>query len=209
MAAPTVGGVTAPPLLRRLLLWAATASGLEVAVVALTWTAIAVAAYVGATTVLYTAALAARPALADRLGAVTPAIGRRLARRLVAAALLTGTWAPAGTATAAVPPPGLRVPAARDAATMELPIGRVADVPAPVVASPAATAVVRVRAGEHLWSIAGRHLADARGIPVAELPVADVARYWRRVVDANAPSLPSGDPDLVHPGDEIRLPPLR
>lgn len=57
-----------------------------------------------------------------------------------------------------------------------------------------------VRPGDHLWSIAEASLADALGRPPTD---AEVAPYWRRVVEAN-PQL--ANPDLIFPGDEVVLP---
>jgi hypothetical protein len=61
-------------------------------------------------------------------------------------------------------------------------------------------------AGEHLWSIAETTLADAGdGDPTD----AEIARYWQSVIDLNRDRLPDpGNPDLVHPGLRIELPPL-
>lgn len=60
-----------------------------------------------------------------------------------------------------------------------------------------------VRRGEHLWSIAESELRVRHG-PTAGPP--QVAAYWRRVVEANRGSIRSGDPDLIHPGERVRLP---
>lgn len=64
----------------------------------------------------------------------------------------------------------------------------------------------RVERGQHLWGIARAHLAAASGRPAADLHPAEVAPYWRRLIDANASRLRSGDPDLIHPGEELVLP---
>lgn len=60
---------------------------------------------------------------------------------------------------------------------------------------------VIVEKGDHLWKISAQHLdeVDPRG---------RVAPYWRRVVEVNTPSLRSGDPDLIYPGEVIELPPM-
>lgn len=61
-----------------------------------------------------------------------------------------------------------------------------------------------VRPGDHLWSIAGEHLA----IVLDRTPTADEhRRYWVHVVKAACPVIRSGDPDLIYPGEEITLPP--
>jgi nucleoid-associated protein YgaU len=62
-----------------------------------------------------------------------------------------------------------------------------------------------VQPGDSMWSIAAsvltRHLA-------ATPKVGDIARYWLALIAANAPDLPvPGDPDLLYPGDTVRLPP--
>jgi len=74
--------------------------------------------------------------------------------------------------------------------------------------SPTAGATHTVARGEHLWSIAARQVATATGKPPADVAPADIAPYWRRVVEVNRPRLRSGDPDLVFPGEVVELPPL-
>ncbi len=62
----------------------------------------------------------------------------------------------------------------------------------------------RVEAGEHLWSIAEAVLAEARGPEVAD---ADVAAYWRALIEANRDALPDpANPDLIRPGQALELP---
>lgn len=58
---------------------------------------------------------------------------------------------------------------------------------------------VIVEKGDHLWKISARHLE-------AHSPGLRVAPYWLRVIEVNTPSLRSGDPDLIYPGEVIRLP---
>lgn len=61
-----------------------------------------------------------------------------------------------------------------------------------------------VRSGDHLWNIAERVLADHLGHAPTD---AQVAPYWRRVVEANRQHLPDpGNPDLVLPGMTVELP---
>jgi nucleoid-associated protein YgaU len=62
-------------------------------------------------------------------------------------------------------------------------------------------AAVTVRPGDHLWKISARHLHQ-------NSPDSRVSPYWRRVVAVNTPSLRSGDPDLIYPGETITLPPI-
>jgi len=67
--------------------------------------------------------------------------------------------------------------------------------------------VHRVRPGDNLWVIARDRLAHATGRDAGTLPEREVARYWLDVVEANRAGLRSGDPDLIYPGELIRLPP--
>ena len=63
----------------------------------------------------------------------------------------------------------------------------------------------QVRRGDHLWSIAGEHLA----IVLDRQPTRDEHRnYWVEVVDTARPIIRSGDPNLIYPGEEIPMPPL-
>lgn len=187
-------------------------------------------AYLTVVGVLYLLAVLLRAPRAVRaLARVTPAGIRAVAERTVAVGLLTATWAaPAAAADAGGLPPGLRVPATADsgvrAPALVLPTvpGPTAGPPTPEAAppplvapprrpAPEATAPARrvtVAAGDHLWGIAARALADARGTDVRQVAVGDVAGYWAEVVRTNRASLRSGDPDVIHPGEEIRLPPV-
>lgn len=62
-----------------------------------------------------------------------------------------------------------------------------------------AGAVVRARPGDSLWSIAARTVGP-------EADRAELAAYWHRVVALNAAAT-GADPDLIHPGQQVRLPP--
>lgn len=210
--------------------WLATNPPADVAIGLALPVAALLAAYLTAVGALYLLALLLRaPRAARAVARVTPAGIRAVAERIVAVGLLTTTWAAPATAIADVGglPPGLRVPTTADvgvrAPDLDLPtVPAPTPVPAapeaapPVVAPPrdpaagstAATRWVTVVAGDHLWGIAARALADARGIDVRQLAVGDVAGYWTEVVRTNRGSLRSGDPDLIHPGEEIRLPPV-
>lgn len=64
---------------------------------------------------------------------------------------------------------------------------------------PRAGTTVLVRPGDSLWTLAARALGDGASR-------AEVASYWRRLLDLNAPAT-GADPDLVHPGQRLRLPP--
>lgn len=63
----------------------------------------------------------------------------------------------------------------------------------------AAHPTVLVRPGDTLWAIASRLLPPGAG-------AAAVDRSWRRIARANTVRLP--DPDLLHPGTRLRVPPL-
>lgn len=53
--------------------------------------------------------------------------------------------------------------------------------------------------GDHLWKISAHHLG-------AHSSTSDLGQYWRRLIDHNIDTLISGDPDLIYPGEVIRLP---
>jgi LysM domain len=59
-----------------------------------------------------------------------------------------------------------------------------------------------IRVGDTLWGIAAAHL------PPAKRSAAAVDRYWRQLYRANRAVL-GPDPDLIHPGTRLRLPPDR
>jgi len=60
----------------------------------------------------------------------------------------------------------------------------------------------RVVPGDHLWSIASAQVSSHLGRPASD---AEIGRYWVEVIGAN-PHI--ADPDVIHPGDEVVLPPL-
>ena len=64
---------------------------------------------------------------------------------------------------------------------------------------------VTVSPGDNLWDISEAQLQNRLGRPPTNSEVAD---YWRRVIDANQGHLQSGDPNLIYPGETIRLPDL-
>lgn len=72
---------------------------------------------------------------------------------------------------------------------------------------PAVPATHTIAPGEHLWLIAAEQLAVATGREAATLSAVEIAPYWTRVCMHNAARLPSGNPNLVHPGEVIELPP--
>ena len=63
---------------------------------------------------------------------------------------------------------------------------------------------IRVEPGDTLWAIAANHLE--RGTR-REPSAAEISRHWRAIIDLNIDRLRSGDPDLIHPGEDILLPP--
>jgi nucleoid-associated protein YgaU len=65
-----------------------------------------------------------------------------------------------------------------------------------------------VAAGENLWTIAAAALGSAPRSAPGALSDRAIAPYWASVVAANRPFLRSRDPDLIYPGEVIRLPPV-
>ncbi len=65
-----------------------------------------------------------------------------------------------------------------------------------------------VRAGDHLWAIAANRVAGATGRQPDDVPAADVAPYWRSLVDENRSRLRSGRPGLIYAGERLSLPPV-
>ncbi len=60
--------------------------------------------------------------------------------------------------------------------------------------------------GDHLWHVAEATLAQEWGRPPTD---AEVAPYWTAVVEANRGVLVDpANPDLIHPGQTFRLPPV-
>jgi hypothetical protein len=67
---------------------------------------------------------------------------------------------------------------------------------------------ISVVKGDNLWTIARDRLATAPGAGSREPTDREVADYWAQVKEVNRDELPSGDPDLIAPGDKIVLPPV-
>jgi hypothetical protein len=112
----------------------------------------------------------------------------------------TGTTSPAPTTVPLVAP---TTPPPVVTTTPAVPVA-----PAVPPPSPAAGTTHTVTGGEHLWSIAAARVASASRRASADLAPADIAPYWLRVVELNRHRLRSGNPDLVHPGEVVELPPL-
>jgi len=155
--------------------------------------------------------------LADALA--LPAVARLvkggLGLGLVAATTVqpSGAATPPGHGTATMTPAPTRSPSAT--ATMAPTTGTATmqpvPAPAPAPAPPPPTAAVvattwTVAPGESFWSIAEEVLADAWGRPATD---AEVDPYWRTLVERNRARLADpDDPDLLHPGQVLDLPPL-
>ena len=60
-----------------------------------------------------------------------------------------------------------------------------------------------VARGDHLWAVAEATLAD-HGLDTDD---ATTAAYWRELIEANRATI-GEDPDLIHPGDVLVLPPM-
>jgi nucleoid-associated protein YgaU len=148
---------------------------------------------------------------------VAPAWIQRTVERAVASALAmtlaAGPAAATTTATSAPPPvevvvrpPVAPVPLDPTAPADAAPTGVAPDDAAPADAAPADPAEDLderrhvVAAGENLWVIA-RGVLSAGGTTPTDR---EVHAYWIRLIQAN--DVPSGDPDLIHPGEVLRLP---
>ena len=59
-----------------------------------------------------------------------------------------------------------------------------------------------VQPGDTLWDIAAAHL------PEDQRSAANINQYWRQIYAENRQVL-GEDPNLIHPGDELRIPPFQ
>jgi len=212
--------------------WLASAGTVDALMAVLRVGALAVGWWLLATTLLTAVAgLAGADGVAARVRPLTLAAVRGAVDRCVAAGVSVTLVVPGPAAVAAqdaLPPPGVGEPAVvepHEPASPPSPEAMAAPrqggdaparqgepradprAPAPDTAGHAQAQVHVVAAGEHLWRIAADHLAAHRGVARAQLTPGDVASYWHALVAANADRLRSGDPDLVYPGERIRLPP--
>lgn len=141
-------------------------------------------------------------AAADRL---SPAVLRRLAGTAVAVSMSVGVAGPAGAGDG-TGSPGTAVMVVLDE---EQPASPAIPVPvsAPQAPAPAPAprpAEVRVAPGDSFWRLAEVAVAHAQGAAPDE---DDVARYWRRLVEANRERLVDpGNADLLLPGQVVALP---
>jgi hypothetical protein len=58
--------------------------------------------------------------------------------------------------------------------------------------------------GDNLWDLAAARLAARPASPSATVP--EIAAYWVRVCLANRPTLRSGNPGVIYPGETVELP---
>lgn len=142
---------------------------------------------------------------------VVPPVVRRLVLAACGASLAGGLALPAQADHAAAPPPesgqhatrarlvGLPVPDLTTSTTAWL--GAVAEPEHRTGTRPTEPEprTVRVGAGDTLWALAEASLPTGAG-------AAAIDRRWREIYRANAGTL-GADPDLIHPGQRIVLPP--
>lgn len=170
------------------------------------WVALGCAWYLASVTVLSTAGAVVGWRPLRRLDAVVtlPAV-RRLVRAGLGATLAVGISLGPGAAAAAAPgPPGASGQPAPLAQLDEVP-GRTAPPPVPETVEVAARSGSHVvQEGESFWSIA----ADLTAAELGGTPDdAEVFERWVELIDVNRDRLHvPGDPDLLLPGQELRVP---
>ena len=143
-----------------------------------------------------------RPRLARRISPVLP-VGLR---RLVEVAIVSACVALPALPAQAVTPERVSTVVDDQPVVRAPETARPAPVPTPAIAPPPQVRHhVIVRAGDSLWLIARAWLTDASGRAPAD---AEIANYWRAVIAANRPTLRSGDPSLIYPGEILVLPPV-
>jgi LysM domain len=191
--------------------WLRTASSEDAVAGSLRLVALALAWWLLLSTAAYAlAGLARVPALVRVSGVVALPGIRRCVQRALAASFLTSATLTGGISVAgAGESPPTRTVEVRDGRAIEAvpdlsptpptttpPPAPPAPDPPPVPAEPPRQHVVAP--GDSLWTIAVRQVADD----------GDVTPYWTRLVDANRHTLRSGNPNLIHPGEVVELPPL-
>lgn len=164
-------------------------------------------AWVGLSSVLYAAARLAgfRPGSVQWI-AIGPV--RRVVEAFLAGSLVMSTSigaAAAGTEVTPSTPPG-----DVSAAYLPDPLRRREAIVSPPVTGTeeertrdGSPSTVVVAPGDTLWALAEARLREALGSVPSEH---EVAVYWAETVATNLDRLASDDPDLIFPGEEVRLP---
>ncbi len=185
--------------------WAAARTPVEAAAAVLRLAALGAAAWLLATTVLGVAAGALRwRGVAAAVARWSPPVVRRVVRSALGAGLASALVAGPAGAEAAGPPPTMVLLPGDDEAPPPPPT--TVEAPSPPPAPPPPEPTVVLVPGDHLWSVAERTLAAAWSREPSDR---EVTAYWRRLVTLNRADLPDpDDPDLVFPGDVVRLPPV-
>jgi hypothetical protein len=176
--------------------------------------ALAVAGWLLAST-LALCAVEVLPAVPPRLhravAGCAPRVIRVLVTRTVAFSVLASITATPAVAATDEDMPGVRTGRETNPTPEVTPDPQPA-VPEPVATEPTPTPIGgrrfaehRVEPGDNLWSIAADHL---RAHGAGEPSDPEIARYWITVIDHNRPTLRSGDPDLIYPGEIVTLPQL-
>ena len=149
-------------------------------------------------------------ALAGAVEACAPAPLRRLVRAAVGASLAASVLAtPAAAASDGGEPVAMRRLPDAETGVAEGPgalvtMTRLDETPAAPEPAPRPPSTWTVRAGDSLWAIAERTLAEAWLQPPTD---DEVDPYWRRLVEQNRQRLPDpANPDLIHPDLEVHLP---
>lgn len=143
----------------------------------------------GCTLWLWTAGLVSLARLAAGHGASrAPGVPRAVHRAVLAACGIAAAGLVVAAPAGAVPTPLHEEP-------------RVVPLRAEATAGPAAATAWPVRSGDTLWAVAEARLTRA-GTPPSD---AEVVRHVRALHRLNRAAVP--DPDLIHPGQLLRLPP--
>ena len=192
------GALSPPPVLPGgWRVWAAERTPLEAAAAVLRLGALAAAGYLLTVSGLGLVAAALRR---RRVLAVVARWSPPVVQWLLGASLVGALAAGPAAAEPTAPPPTMVLLPDED----DPPPASAAPAP-PLPTAPPVTAVT-LAPGDHLWSVAARTLATSWGRPPTER---EVVPYWRLVVELNRRALPNpDDPDLVFPGDVVRLPPV-
>jgi len=196
--------------------------------------ALSIAYWITASTAIYTTARLTRiPALIRATGRTTLPQVRRVVDRAIAVtvttAALSAPLAPALGADIAEPAPAATEPIVYQISDQGVPTPLNLETPDPTfivppgvegagytpnpaggvtlgvdAAAPTESVVYEVVSGDNLWTISSRHLKAAN--PNREVDAAEIAVYWRRVIEINTPTLQSGDANLIYPGESVVLP---